>query len=84
MRNGKDGVFASPLARRLASERGLDLGALPGSGPRGRIIKRDVERAGSARPPSAEEDETIEDGEAGASSASPGKSPSGAAWYPPC
>ena len=43
MRNGKDRVFASPLARRLAGERGLDLGALQ-LGPRGRIIKRDVER----------------------------------------
>ena len=43
-RNGKDRVFASPLARRLAQERGLDLSALQGSGPHGRIVKRDVER----------------------------------------
>jgi pyruvate dehydrogenase E2 component (dihydrolipoamide acetyltransferase) len=34
------------LARRLASERGLDLGELRGSGPGGRIIKRDIEAAG--------------------------------------
>jgi len=38
-------VRSSPLARRLASERGLDLSTLQGSGPNGRIIKRDVENA---------------------------------------
>lgn len=37
-------VFASPLARRLARERGIDLSRLRGSGPRGRIVKADVER----------------------------------------
>ena len=36
-------IFASPLARRLAQDRGLDLRALAGSGPHGRIVKRDVE-----------------------------------------
>lgn len=36
---------ASPLARRLARERGIDLAALSGSGPKGRIVKRDVEAA---------------------------------------
>jgi pyruvate dehydrogenase E2 component (dihydrolipoamide acetyltransferase) len=39
---------ASPLARRIASERGLDLSELSGSGPGGRIIKADVERAASS------------------------------------
>ena len=43
--NGGDRVRSSPLARRLASERGLDLAAVPGSGPNGRIIKRDIEQA---------------------------------------
>jgi pyruvate dehydrogenase E2 component (dihydrolipoamide acetyltransferase) len=38
-------VRSSPLARRLASERGLDLGRVQGSGPGGRIIKRDIEEA---------------------------------------
>ena len=37
--------LASPLARRMASERGLDIGQVRGSGPGGRIIKRDVEDA---------------------------------------
>jgi len=38
-------VFASPLARRIAQERGLDLGAIKGSGPNGRIVKADVQDA---------------------------------------
>ncbi|MBB3607977.1 pyruvate dehydrogenase complex dihydrolipoamide acetyltransferase [Rhizobium sp. BK602] len=36
-------TFASPLARRLAKEAGIDVGALAGSGPHGRVIKKDVE-----------------------------------------
>jgi len=43
--NGHGRIFASPLARRLARERGIDLAALTGSGPHGRIIKADVEHA---------------------------------------
>ena len=53
-------VFASPLARRLAAEKGVDLSALQGSGPHGRIVKADVEaaqaqpaRAASAAPATA-------------------------------
>ena len=41
-------VRSSPLARRLASERGLDLSTLQGSGPNGRIIRRDIENAPAA------------------------------------
>ncbi|WP_416223086.1 pyruvate dehydrogenase complex dihydrolipoamide acetyltransferase [Tianweitania sp.] len=41
-------VFASPLARRLAKDAGIDLASLSGSGPRGRIVKADVEGAGKA------------------------------------
>ncbi|MDP5307659.1 pyruvate dehydrogenase complex dihydrolipoamide acetyltransferase [Paracoccus spongiarum] len=44
-------VFASPLARRIAAERGLDLSGITGSGPRGRIVKADVEGAGSGAAP---------------------------------
>jgi pyruvate dehydrogenase E2 component (dihydrolipoamide acetyltransferase) len=40
-----DRVFASPLARRLASQGGLDLKAVAGTGPHGRIVKADVEAA---------------------------------------
>ena len=38
-------VFASPLARRIAAQKGLDLAGITGSGPRGRIVKADVEAA---------------------------------------
>jgi pyruvate dehydrogenase E2 component (dihydrolipoamide acetyltransferase) len=49
--NGGGGqIRSSPLARRLASERGLDIGQVQGSGPGGRIIKRDVESAAAAQP----------------------------------
>ncbi len=38
-------IFASPLARRIAAEKGLELGQITGSGPKGRIVKADVEDA---------------------------------------
>ncbi len=41
-------VKASPLARRIARERGIDLSGLRGTGPEGRIVAEDVERAGAA------------------------------------
>ncbi|HTO82354.1 MAG TPA: pyruvate dehydrogenase complex dihydrolipoamide acetyltransferase [Methylomirabilota bacterium] len=40
-----DRVFASPLARRMAQQAGLDIARLNGSGPRGRIVKSDIEAA---------------------------------------
>ncbi len=43
-----DRIFASPLARRIAAQKGLDLAALTGSGPKGRIVKADVEGATAA------------------------------------
>ncbi len=43
-------VFASPLARRLALDKGLDLSALSGSGPHGRIVKADVEGSNALAP----------------------------------
>jgi len=46
--NGKGRIFASPLARRMAQQAGLDLAAITGSGPQGRIVKADVEAALSA------------------------------------
>ena len=39
-------IFVSPLARKIAAERGLDLATIEGSGPSGRIVKKDVEGAG--------------------------------------
>src|SRR5690348_15896442 len=43
-------VRASPLARRLAEEMGVDLASVKGTGPEGRIVKEDVMAAGTARP----------------------------------
>ena len=38
-------VFASPLAKRIAADAGIDIGAISGSGPHGRVVKRDVDAA---------------------------------------
>jgi len=46
-------VFASPLARRIAAEKGLDLSKVQGSGPHGRIVRSDVEGATVAVAPAA-------------------------------
>ena len=46
-------IFASPLARRIAAEKGIDLAGLKGSGPNGRIVKADVENAKPAGAPVA-------------------------------
>jgi len=48
-------IFASPLAKRIAEQKGLDLSGIAGTGPRGRIVKSDVENAkpGAAKPAAA-------------------------------
>jgi pyruvate dehydrogenase E2 component (dihydrolipoamide acetyltransferase) len=46
-------VKASPLARRLARARGVDLGSIPGTGPAGRIVRADVDAALASAPASA-------------------------------
>ncbi len=43
--NKGDRVFASPLARRIAKESGVDIAAVKGTGPHGRVVQRDVEAA---------------------------------------
>jgi pyruvate dehydrogenase E2 component (dihydrolipoamide acetyltransferase) len=48
-----DRVFASPLARRMAQQAGLDLAGVKGSGPNGRIVKADIEAALSRGPAAA-------------------------------
>jgi pyruvate dehydrogenase E2 component (dihydrolipoamide acetyltransferase) len=51
--NGHDAgerVFASPLARRMAAQAGVDLATLKGSGPGGRIVRADIEAAGKGAP----------------------------------
>ncbi len=51
--SGGDRITASPLARRIAANEGVDLAKISGSGPRGRVVKRDVEAAMSAKPAAA-------------------------------
>ncbi|MBD24754.1 MAG: pyruvate dehydrogenase complex dihydrolipoamide acetyltransferase [Candidatus Marinimicrobia bacterium] len=48
MENKSSRIFSSPLARRIAAEAGLDIAKMHGSGPNGRIVKKDVEQAISA------------------------------------
>jgi pyruvate dehydrogenase E2 component (dihydrolipoamide acetyltransferase) len=54
--DGKSRPKASPLARRIAAERGVDLAALVGSGPQGRVVRADVDRAAPAIAPPGETD----------------------------
>ncbi|MCG6857335.1 MAG: pyruvate dehydrogenase complex dihydrolipoamide acetyltransferase [Salaquimonas sp.] len=52
----KSRTFSSPLARRIAKEAGVDIASIAGSGPHGRVVKRDVEAAiagGTAKAPAA-------------------------------
>jgi pyruvate dehydrogenase E2 component (dihydrolipoamide acetyltransferase) len=62
-------VFASPLARRIAAQKGLDLADITGSGPKGRIVKADVEAATVA--PKAEAPQAV-------AAATPAVAPQGA------
>jgi pyruvate dehydrogenase E2 component (dihydrolipoamide acetyltransferase) len=48
--DGVEPIYASPSARRLARERGVDLNAVAGTGRKGRITKEDIERAGTGAP----------------------------------
>ncbi|MFI0395536.1 pyruvate dehydrogenase complex dihydrolipoamide acetyltransferase [Paracoccus jiaweipingae] len=58
-KNDKGGrIFASPLARRIAADKGVDLSALTGSGPRGRIVKADVEGAKPGAQPAPQQPAT--------------------------
>ncbi|WPE20358.1 pyruvate dehydrogenase complex dihydrolipoamide acetyltransferase [Shinella zoogloeoides] len=66
-----NGLFSSPLARRIAKDAGIDIKAITGSGPHGRVVKSDVEKAvasGGAKPAAAA---------APAASAAPAAAPKG-------
>lgn len=51
---GGERIFVSPLARRMAKQAGIDLSALKGSGPSGRIVKADIEAAQKGAPPTSQ------------------------------
>ncbi|HWE31570.1 MAG TPA: pyruvate dehydrogenase complex dihydrolipoamide acetyltransferase [Polyangia bacterium] len=57
--NGHGRVLASPFARKLALEKGVDLRGVAGSGPRGRIVRRDIDEA-AANPSAESADETTD------------------------
>jgi len=65
-------IFASPLARRIAAQKGLELGDIKGSGPRGRIVKADVEGLSKSETPKEAKAATA------AKPAAPAAMPSGA------
>jgi len=64
-------VFASPLAKRIAEQKGIDLSSLAGSGPRGRIVKSDVENAKPGAKPAAASSPAKASGDAGISGVTP-------------
>ncbi|MEL5878706.1 pyruvate dehydrogenase complex dihydrolipoamide acetyltransferase [Cereibacter sphaeroides] len=68
-------VFASPLARRIAKEKGIDLAAVQGSGPRGRIVKADVEGAQPSAAPAPKAEAAAPKADAPAAAAAPVVSP---------
>ncbi|MCF3946122.1 pyruvate dehydrogenase complex dihydrolipoamide acetyltransferase [Acidiphilium sp. AL] len=55
-----DRVVASPLARRMAEQAGLDLASLKGSGPNGRIVKADIEAARGRKPEAKPEEAAVQ------------------------
>ncbi|WP_416897307.1 MAG: pyruvate dehydrogenase complex dihydrolipoamide acetyltransferase [Minwuia sp.] len=77
-------IFASPLAKRMAGQEGLDLSLIEGSGPKGRIVKRDVEaalKAGTGKKAAAKPDAPAAAQAAPAEKAAP--APMTASSYPP-
>ena len=75
--SGGSRVFASPLAKRIAADAGIDIAAVSGSGPHGRVVKADVEAAiasGGTKAAAAPAAETP---------AAPAKAPAAAAGAPP-
>jgi pyruvate dehydrogenase E2 component (dihydrolipoamide acetyltransferase) len=77
--NGQGRIFVSPLARRMAVHAGLDLAQLRGSGPQGRIVKADIERAlaqpGEMQPPPRPVEAALQPPEAAAIAAGVGTEP---------
>ena len=71
-------IFASPLARRIAAQEGVDLAALQGSGPRGRIIARDVQAAKASGATKAQAPQAAAEAPKAAPAPAPKAAPAGA------
>ena len=76
-------VFASPLAKRMASQEGLDLSQIEGSGPKGRIVKRDVEAALESGTGRKQADAPKTEARSDAPAKSAASAPAAAKDYPP-
>jgi pyruvate dehydrogenase E2 component (dihydrolipoyllysine-residue acetyltransferase) len=78
---GPDGarsrVFASPLVRKIALEKGIDLTGIAGTGPNGRIVRRDIERLGDGSRPDTREAAHAPASAAAAPAAAQSTAPSG-------
>jgi pyruvate dehydrogenase E2 component (dihydrolipoamide acetyltransferase) len=70
-----DRIAVSPLAKRLAAQAGIDLATLKGTGPNGRIVKADVDAAGTARPVPPAAPAPMAPAVAAAPAAAPAKAP---------
>ncbi|MBR9900018.1 MAG: pyruvate dehydrogenase complex dihydrolipoamide acetyltransferase [Rhodospirillales bacterium] len=75
--SGGERIKASPLARRIAANEGVELSGISGSGPRGRIVKRDIEAALSSKP--TEKEAASEEKK---SDAAPAAAPAASGWNP--
>lgn len=74
-------IFASPLAKRMAGQNGLDLSAIVGTGPKGRVVKKDIEaalKAGTGKKTAA-----VPEAKAADAPAKSAPQPMAAASYPP-
>jgi pyruvate dehydrogenase E2 component (dihydrolipoamide acetyltransferase) len=78
--SGGERIKASPLARRIAANEGVDLSGVSGSGPRGRIVKRDVEAALTSKP--AQKAASAEAPKADAAVATAAAEPAASGWNP--
>ncbi len=78
-----DRVFASPLARRMAQQAGIDLHALKGSGPNGRIVKADIQAAQGGTPAAARAAEPAPGVQPAAAAAAPTPTPAPKPGLPP-
>ena len=77
--SGGERIKASPLARRIAANEGVELSGVSGSGPRGRIVKRDVEAALSSKPA---EKAAISEGKKADAAPAAAAAPAASGWNP--
>ena len=80
--SGGERVKASPLARRIASNEGVDIASIDGSGPRGRVVKRDVEAAMSSKSSEKKSDAESTSSSSQETAKSGASAPAASGWNP--